>query len=173
MFHIVAFLIYCMPCIFPCILHVMSLLHVIIDTFPSKLTQSVVVFVNTLKPKQNGRHIPDDIFQYIFLNEKAWILIKISLNFVPKGRINNIPALFQIMVWHRPGDRPLSEPVMVRLLSHIYVTRPWWVKSYGCIRRLGAVSIRKTVLPGMAIPMLKIRRPNGRLIFDMEIAIRR
>ena len=36
-----------------------------------------------------------------------------------------------------------------------------------------AVSIRKTVLPGMAIPMLKIRRPNGRLIFNMEIAIRR
>ena len=37
----------------------------------------------------------------------------------------------------------------------------------------GAVSIRKTVLPGMAIHMLKIRRPNGRLIFNMEIAIRR
>ena len=40
-------------------------------------------------------------------------------------------------------------------------------------RHQGAVSIRKTVLPGMAIPMLKIRRPNGRLIFNMEIAIRR
>ena len=38
---------------------------------------------------------------------------------------------------------------------------------------MGAVSIRKTVLPGMAIPMLKIRRPNGRLIFNMEITIRR
>ena len=37
----------------------------------------------------------------------------------------------------------------------------------------GAISIRKTVLLGMAIPMLKIRRPNGRLIFNMEIAIRR
>ena len=44
----------------------------------------------------------------------------------------------------------------------------------GCgIQERGAVSIRKTVLPGMAIPMLKIRRPNGRLIFNMEIAIRR
>ena len=38
---------------------------------------------------------------------------------------------------------------------------------------LGAVSLRKTVLPGMGIPMLKIRRPNSRLIFNMEIAIRR
>ena len=36
-------------------------------------------------------------------------------------------------------------------------------------QNLGAISIRKTVLPGMAIPMLKIRRPNGRLIFNMEI----
>ena len=35
----------------------------------------------------------------------------------------------------------------------------------------GAVSIRKTVLPGVAIPMLKIRRPNGRLIFNIGIAI--
>ena len=41
------------------------------------------------------------------------------------------------------------------------------------IKSQGAVSIRKTVLPGMTIPMLKIRRPNGRLIFNMEIAIRR
>ena len=37
----------------------------------------------------------------------------------------------------------------------------------------GAVSIRKTVLSGMALPLLKIRRHNGRLIFNMEIAIRR
>ena len=37
-----------------------------------------------------------------------------------------------------------------------------------CHRHLRAVSIRKTVLPGMAIPMLKIRRPNGRLIFNMK-----
>ena len=41
------------------------------------------------------------------------------------------------------------------------------------IGKQGPVSIRKTVLPGMAIPMLKTRRPNGRLIFNMEIAIRK
>ena len=40
-------------------------------------------------------------------------------------------------------------------------------------RQRQMTSIRKTVLPGMAIPMLKIRRPNGRLIFNMEITIRR
>ena len=41
------------------------------------------------------------------------------------------------------------------------------------VTELGAVSIRKTVLPGVAIPMLKIRRPNGRLIFNIGIAIPR
>ena len=48
-----------------------------------------------------------------------------------------------------------------------------WLTPLCYVRLQGAVSIRKTVLPGMAIPMLKIRRPNGRLIFNMEIAIRR
>ena len=47
--------------------------------------------------------------QYIFLNKYTCILIKISLNFVPKGHINNIPALFQIMAWCQSGDKPLSE----------------------------------------------------------------
>ena len=46
-------------------------------------------------------------------------------------------------------------------------------QAFKCLTFQGAVSIRKTVLPGMVIPMLKIRRPNGRLIFNMEIAIRR
>ena len=41
------------------------------------------------------------------------ISIKISLKFVPKVRINNIPTLVQIMAWRRPGDKPLSGPMMV------------------------------------------------------------
>ena len=48
---------------------------------------------NTLRPRQNGRPFADDIFKCIFLNENVWIPIKISLKFVPKGPINNIPAL--------------------------------------------------------------------------------
>ena len=39
----------------------------------------------------------------IFLNENVEISIKISLKFVPKGLINNIPALVRIMAWRRPG----------------------------------------------------------------------
>ena len=83
--------------------------------------------LNTLRPRQNGGHFPDDIFKCIFLNENIWISLKISLNFVPNGRIDNIPALVQIMAWHRPGDKPLSEPMIVSLPTHICVTRPQWV----------------------------------------------
>ena len=42
-----------------------------------------------------------NIFKYIFLNENLWISLNISLNFVPKGHINNVPALVQIMAWRR------------------------------------------------------------------------
>ena len=83
--------------------------------------------VNTLRPRQNGRHFADDIYKWIFLNENVWIPIKISLKFVPRGPINNIPALVQIMAWRRSGDKPLSEPIMVGLTTHICVTRPQWV----------------------------------------------
>ena len=77
--------------------------------------------VNTLKPRENGWHI--------FLEWKLWILIKFSLKFVPEGPNNNIPALLQIMAWRNPGDRPLSEPTIVSLPTHIWVTRPQWVNS--------------------------------------------
>ena len=62
-----------------------------------------------------------------FLEWNVWVSIEISLKFVPKGQINNIPALVQIMAWRRPGDKLLSEPMMVSLLTHICVTRPQWV----------------------------------------------
>ena len=67
--------------------------------------------VITLRPRKNGRQFPDDIFKCIFLTENVIISIKISLKFVPKGSINNIPTLVQIMAWwwyHRRLDRLLN-----------------------------------------------------------------
>ena len=81
-----------------------------------------ILRLNTLQPTQNGRHFADNTFKRIFLNESARISIKISLKFVPEGTINNIPALVQIMAWRRPGDKPLSEPMVVRFLAHICIT---------------------------------------------------
>ena len=73
------------------------------------------------------------MFKMHFLEWKCvnfhWKCVKIPLKFVPKGPINNIPALVQIMAWRRPGDKPLSEPMMVFVPTHICVTRPQWVKN--------------------------------------------
>ena len=85
--------------------------------------------VNTLRLRQNGGHFTDDVFKCFFLNENVWILFKITL-FVPMGPFNNIPALVEIMAWCRPGNKPLYEPMMVRLPTHICITRPHWVNTY-------------------------------------------
>ena len=85
-------------------------------------------YVNTLRPRQNGRHFADDIFKRIFFNENVWISIKLSLKFVPTSPINKILALFQIMAWRRTGDKPLSEAMLVSSLTHKCVTRLHWVK---------------------------------------------
>ena len=80
--------------------------------FPVSLKYSDFdITINSLRPRENKRHFADDVFKCNFLNENVWIPIKISLKFVPKGPINNIPALVQIMAWRRTGDKPLSEPM--------------------------------------------------------------
>ena len=39
------------------------------------------------------------------------------------------------MVWHRPGDKLLSELPMVSLLTQICVTRHQWINLYDSIHR--------------------------------------
>ena len=85
------------------------------------------VHINTLRPRQNGRHFADNIFKCIFLNENVWISIKISQKFIPTDLISNNPALVPIMAWRRPGNKPLSEPMTVSLPTHICVALPQWV----------------------------------------------
>ena len=100
----------------------------IIDITPWHDNNVFTIF-NTLRPRQNGRHFADDIFKRIFLNANIWIPIKISLKFVHKVSINNIPPLVQVMAWRRPGDKPLSETMMINWPTHICATRPQWVKT--------------------------------------------
>ena len=76
--------------------------------------------VNTWRLRQNGRHFPEDIFKCILVNENVWIFIEVQ--------ISNIPSLVQRMAWRCPGDKPLSELMMVRSLMHICATQPEWVK---------------------------------------------
>ena len=92
-------------------------------------SRSVRPLLNTLRPRQNGRHFADDILKCILMSENLWISLKNSLKFIPKVRINSIPALVQIMAWRRSGDKPLSEPMVTSSLTHICVSRPQWVKA--------------------------------------------
>ena len=100
----------------------------------------------------------------MFLNENVRISINISLKFVPKVPIDNIPALVQIMTWHRPGDKLLSEPMMVRLLMHICITRPQWVKR--CPMFI-AVSNRSNQLNYLI--MIQILNSNFSLFFSGKL----
>ena len=86
---------------------------------------STISWLNTLRPRWNCRQFSDDIFNCM----KIYKYRLISLKFVPKIRINNIAALVQMIVWCRPGDKPLSEPMVVSSLRHICVTRPHCIKS--------------------------------------------
>ena len=88
---------------------------------------SITKSLNTLSPRQVGRHFADDIFMCIFFNENCCILITFSLKYVRKGAIDNNLALVQMMAWRRSGDKPLSEPMMISLPTHICVTQPQWV----------------------------------------------
>ena len=81
-----------------------------------------------------GRDKMDVISHTTFSNAFYWMkMYEFRLRFhwslFPKVQINNIPAMVQIMVWRRPGDKPLSEPMVVSLPTHICVIQPQWVNA--------------------------------------------
>ena len=123
--------------------------------------------INALRPRQNGRHFPDDIFKCSFLNKKIWISIKISLEFVPKGPINNNPALVQIMAWRRPGDKPLSEPMRVSLLTHIYVIRHQLINPSG----IGSVSYGPNVVITVPADNLALKLARSSAVISMNAKV--
>ena len=77
-----------------------------------------MVLFDSLWPRRNRHHFAD-IFKCIFLHENIWSSIKISLKGIPKGLINNIPVLVQIMAGSLPGGKPLSEPMLFCLLMQM------------------------------------------------------
>ena len=79
------------------------------------LEQWWLITLNTFRQRQNGCHFADAIFKCIFLNENAWILIRISLKFVPEG-----PTLVQI----------IAEAIVVRLPMHMChpASMSWYIK---------------------------------------------
>ena len=72
------------------------------------------------------------IFQTTFSIALSWMKIyklrsRFHWNLFPRVQLTIFQHWFQIMAWRRPGDKPLSEPMVVSLLMHICITRPQWV----------------------------------------------
>ena len=63
-------------------------------------------------------------FSYTFFWMKCVNFADVSS---PNVSIGNSPALVQIMAWRRISNKPLSEPMMVSLPTHICLTRLQWV----------------------------------------------
>ena len=62
-----------------------------------------------------GRDKMAAIFQTTFSNGFSWMKMY-------EFRLTFRWSLVQVMAWRRPGDKPLSEPMMVRLLTHLYAS---------------------------------------------------
>ena len=98
-----------------------------------------------------------------FLAEKLPLDIECAMQICPCGfvqghlkhwgrdNINNIPTLVQVMAWRRPGDKPLSEPMMVRLPTHICVTRLQWVKRIIVVTYSGILVVKRPISRGLIL----------------------
>ena len=65
-----------------------------------------------LRSKQNGQRFEESISKFKFLNENDNSLIKVSINFVPKGTVGSMSVLVYVLAWHWIGDMPLPETEM-------------------------------------------------------------
>ena len=80
-------------------------------------------------------------FQMNFFNWKCISFNQNFTEFVSYGPINNISSLVQIMAYCQPGVKPLSEPIIDRLLTHVCVTQRQWVNT-DCIQFCILFSLR-------------------------------
>ena len=134
--------------------------------------------INTLRPRQNDQHLPDAVLKCIFLMKLFEFPFKFLWNVFPRVKLAIFKhCMVQMMAWHRPGDKALSEPMTVSLQTHICVTRPQWVKKIWCIgddsrKKISVSSISKClhsfnfdiVMPIMKCIVLTFFRLLGRLL---------
>ena len=78
----------------------------------------------------SAENVSISFLTFILLYENNCILIQNFMKIVHEGPINKKTALVEIMVWRLTGTKPLSEPMVHSLLTHICVTRPQWVLTF-------------------------------------------
>ena len=68
----------------------------------------------------NVHHFVENILKLIFLNISAWIIIRISLNCVSSGPIDDKSVLVLVMAWYWKGDKALPEKMMTNIHDNIW-----------------------------------------------------
>ena len=104
--------------------------HIDVTTY----ARIISLMVNTLRPRQNGRHFPYDIFKCIFFYENPWISIKISLKFFPRVQLTISQHWFRKWFGAYQSKSHCLNQCLVSLLAHLCVIRPQWVKLIYAIR---------------------------------------
>ena len=77
----------------------------VVDGFPKPHN---IAHINTLRPRQDGRHFPDDILNSFSCMKIVVFWLKFHWNLFPKvggGPINNKSSLVQIKTWRRSDDK--------------------------------------------------------------------
>ena len=87
------------------------------ERYPAVTVLNFILLLTHLPLDKMAAILADNIFNCIFLNENYRIPIHISLKYVPSSPINNKPALFQVMVWRRTGDKPLPGAMMTHFID--------------------------------------------------------
>ena len=83
---------------------------------------------NTARLNQNGLSFPENIFKCIFFNESIKLSINIPLKFAPNKQYSSNGSDND---WHRLGDQPSPQPMVVNLLMHIFTTLPLELMPFG------------------------------------------
>ena len=135
-------------------------------------------FINTLRPRHDGRHFPNDIFKCIFLNKNVYISIEISLTFVPRGSSQQhfiigsdnglAPGRHQAIIWTNDGyltDACMRQLASLSVLYHDDVIEwkhfpPYWPFVRG-IHRFPVNSPHKGQWGGALMFTLICARING------------
>ena len=78
-----------------------------------RIWQTLVCHVNTLRPRQNGRNFQKTFPNAFSLMKMYEFQLRFHWGLFLRVRLAIFLALVYIMAWRRPGDKQLSEPMMV------------------------------------------------------------
>ena len=97
-------------CFLPSIRIMYNVLSVVGFVAPEKVQPETESSKFSKRPEQNARRFGDDVFKSV----SSSFVFQISLMFVPNCPIANRLALFQVMTWHRTGNKPLPVLMITR-----------------------------------------------------------